>query len=186
MIDETWAKKTLKSSGVPDEILGHCEAVRDACAAFLILLRKKNPSVRFNRNLVLAGALLHDIGRSKTQGIGHAVAGAEIIRALNTGNDPDMEKLALICERHIGAGIPRKDAVKLGLPDKDFIPRSIEEMIVAYCDNMVDEEGGKSIIKGPAWAAEHYAERHGEDSEPARRVRELNRFFEDLLSRERS
>ena len=42
-----------------------------------------------------------------------------------------------IIERHIGAGIPKEEAVGLGLPEKDYIPVTIEEKIVAHADNLV-------------------------------------------------
>ena len=65
---------------------------------------KEHP-IQIDIDAVFVGALLHDIGRSKTHGIGHAVAGARI--ALENGLD---EKLVKIIERHIGAGIPKEEA----------------------------------------------------------------------------
>lgn len=83
-------------------------------------------------DLVHAGALLHDIGRSKTHGVSHAWEGAQLLR-----EDGDWdERLVLAVERHTGAGIPRHEAVLLGLPDRDFVPLSLEEKIVAHADNL--------------------------------------------------
>ena len=83
--------------------------------------------------LVEIGGLLHDIGRSKTQDIHHAVIGAQIVASHNLPIS-----LIKIVERHIGSGIPQEEAVKLGLPNKDFTPRTLEEKLVSYTDKLID------------------------------------------------
>jgi uncharacterized protein len=45
--------------------------------------------------------------------------------------------LTNIIERHIGAGITASEAVRLGLPEKDYLPVTTEEKIVSYADNLV-------------------------------------------------
>jgi len=87
-------------------------------------------------DLVRAGALLHDIGRGRTHGMHHAVAGAELARELGLP-----EELALIIERHIGAGVEREEAVRLGLPPRDYLPLTVEEKIVAHADNLAGKVG---------------------------------------------
>ena len=82
--------------------------------------------------LVKTGAMLHDIGRCKTNGIDHAIVGAKMLKDL--GFSEDVSNIAL---RHIGAGIPKEEAKSLGLPPKDYIPLSLEEKIVAHADNLV-------------------------------------------------
>ncbi len=84
--------------------------------------------------LVTTGALLHDIGRARSNGINHAVIGAEIARSF--GLDVTIVR---IIERHIGSGIPPDEAVQIGLPAGDYMPETIEEMIVAHADNLVDD-----------------------------------------------
>lgn len=84
-----------------------------------------------NIDLVKTGALLHDIGRSRTQGIKHGILGAEILQ--NRGFPVEVQKIA---ERHIGAGIPEDEAKILGLPPKDYMPLTLEEKIVAHADNL--------------------------------------------------
>jgi tRNA (cytidine56-2'-O)-methyltransferase len=88
--------------------------------------------------LIQAGSLLHDIGRVKTNGIGHAVAGADILREKNID-----ESVVKIVERHTGAGILPDEAKKLGLPERNYIPETLEEKIVAQADNLVS---GKKIV----------------------------------------
>jgi uncharacterized protein len=81
--------------------------------------------------LVRVGALLHDIGRSRTHDIGHALAGVEIGKQLGLPG-----AVLDIIERHIGAGISAREAVRLGLPEKDYLPLTPEEKIVSYADNL--------------------------------------------------
>ncbi len=79
-----------------------------------------------------AGAILHDVGRSKTQGIHHAFVGAEIL--LDLGFPIEIIK---ITERHIGAGIPKDEAIMLNLPPRDYLPITLEEKIVTHADNLI-------------------------------------------------
>lgn len=89
-------------------------------------------------DLVKEGALNHDIGRASTQGVDHAVRGAEIARRLGIE-----ERVVRIIERHVGAGIPQGEAARLGLPPGEYVPVTPEEIVVAYADNLVQ---GESIV----------------------------------------
>lgn len=126
----------LKRSGCSPEVIEHCKTVAEYARNIAIDIRncaeKKGNPINIDVDLVFLGGLLHDIGRSKTHGIDHAVAGARI--AIDNGLDC---KLVNIIERHIGAGIAREEAALLGLPEKDYIPLTIEEKIVAHADNLV-------------------------------------------------
>ncbi|MHC1566761.1 MAG: TIGR00295 family protein [Candidatus Syntropharchaeia archaeon] len=119
--------RILKKAGCGEDIIEHSIVVADLA----LELSEKNDEV--DRDLVLAGALLHDIGRCKSHGIDHGVIGGEIARKL--GFD---ERIARIIERHVGAGIRAKEAKALGLPERDFVPETMEEKIVAHADNLVD------------------------------------------------
>lgn len=90
---------------------------------------------------VYAAALLHDIGIFKThapsiycvgeeQYIKHGIIGAELLR--NEG----LEEYARVCERHTGAGLSKAEIIKQGLPlpERDFLPETIEEQIICYAD----------------------------------------------------
>lgn len=120
----------LRDAGCNSEVIQHSVAVADLA---LEIWGKRFRDLA-DRDLIETGALLHDIGRSRTQGIQHAVVGAAIGREL--GLDP---RLVLIIERHIGAGITQDEAEALGLPAKEYIPETIEEKIVAHADNLVDD-----------------------------------------------
>jgi uncharacterized protein (TIGR00295 family) len=123
----------LKESGCSEKVIRHCMAVRDVAVK---IAKKANADLK----LVEAGALLHDIGRSKTHGILHGVEGAKIAEKLGL---PDC--IIKIIERHIGAGVPAKDAKRLGLPEKDYIPITLEEKIVCHADNMINNDQQQRI-----------------------------------------
>jgi uncharacterized protein len=53
--------------------------------------------------------------------------------------------LTRIIERHVGSGIPAEEAVKLGLPKRDFIPETLEEKIVSYADKLIEGKRRKSF-----------------------------------------
>jgi uncharacterized protein len=135
-LNEKDAIDLLIRSGCSPDVIAHCMAVADYARKIAINIRdnaaRKGQPVQIDIDTVFVGALLHDIGRSKTHGIGHAVAGAKI--AVENGLD---EKLVKIIERHIGAGIPGEEAKGLGLPEKDYMPVTIEEKIVAHADNLI-------------------------------------------------
>lgn len=125
----------LKKTGCSEPVIRHCMAVRDIAV-------KIAERTNADKHLVEAGALLHDIGRSKTHGIFHAVEGAKIARKLDLG-----DSIINIIERHIGAGLSAEEAKKLGLPAKDYIPITLEEKIVCHADSLIDNSKKQNIEK---------------------------------------
>jgi uncharacterized protein len=117
----------LRGAGCSNDVVLHCIAV----SAKAITVSER-VTVTLDRELVRQGGLFHDIGRSRTHGIGHALAGVEIAKSLGFS-----DKLLLIVERHIGAGITASEAERLGLPKKDYLPLTAEEKIVSYADNLL-------------------------------------------------
>jgi uncharacterized protein len=117
----------LRDAGCSEDVISHCLAV--SAKAVTVAERA---TVALDRELVRQGGLFHDIGRSRTHGIGHALAGVEIAKGLGFS-----DKLVLIVERHIGAGITAAEAERLGLPKKDYLPLTVEEKIVSYADNLL-------------------------------------------------
>ncbi|MBO8182754.1 MAG: HD domain-containing protein [Archaeoglobus sp.] len=113
---------------VDEEVFRHILVVVDVATKIAERLKLDEES----RKLVLAGAMLHDVGRCRSHGMDHAVIGAEMLR-----KDGFDERIAKIVERHIGAGLTAKEAKSFGLPEKDYIPETIEEKIVALADNLV-------------------------------------------------
>nr|WP_048198738.1 HDIG domain-containing metalloprotein [Methanocella arvoryzae] len=135
----------LKKYGTSDSVIEHVKAVRD----YAMELAAQHDC---DRELVEAGALLHDIGRSRTHSIDHAIIGAAILR--QEGVD---ERIIRITERHIGAGLTDEDAVNLGLPPGDYLPKTMEEKIVCQADNLMGSKDRISIHEAIATAEEKWS-----------------------------
>ncbi len=103
---------------------------------FKVLQRALELHEKFDGDLklLLAGSMLHDIGRTVTHGVEHGVVGGEIVR--DQGWD---EHLARIVECHIGGGISKREAEDLQLPFRSYIPDTLEEKIVCHADNTAGE-----------------------------------------------
>ena len=116
----------LHDAGCKHRVIVHCCTVRAVAEEMLTGINNAD------NGLVIAGALLHDIGRSVDNTILHAYVGARIIRDL--GLPEDLED---IVRKHTGAGLDEEDVLEFGLPPGDYIPRTLEEKIVAHADNLV-------------------------------------------------
>ncbi len=114
-------------------VVRHCQAV--AMAALLLAEEFNRRGRAVDVKAVVAGALLHDIGRSRVKTVRHGVEGAEILE--KEGVDPKVVDIVL---RHVGAGISPDEAKLLGLPARDYVPHTLEERIVCFADKMVDAE----------------------------------------------
>jgi uncharacterized protein len=116
----------LRDAGCSTKVIAHCRAVRDCACGYAV----HNPGINFH--LVEQGAMLHDIGRSRTHDIRHAQCGADFIRRKGLGED-----IARIVECHTGAGLTADECTLLGLSPRDCMPRSSEEKIVTHADNLI-------------------------------------------------
>lgn len=127
--------KQLPSREVALQLLSECgcdQTVRAHCIAVSDLAVKIAKRCRADVKLVEIGGLLHDLGRCRSHGITHAVEGARVATERNLP-----QSIVKIIERHIGAGITKPEAKALGLSEKDYIPRTLEEKIVAHADNLM-------------------------------------------------
>ncbi len=122
-----------KKYGSNERIVAHCKTV--ARVAMVIADEFERRGRRVDSEVVLAGALLHDIGRTRIQTVKHGLEGSEMIR--KEGVD---ERVVEVVRRHVGAGISTDEAKTLGLPDLDYIPRTLEERIVCFADKLVDSD----------------------------------------------
>jgi len=156
----------LRKMGCAEIVIEHCRAVRDVAELIAKKLIERGYDV--DLDLVIRGAMLHDIGRCRTNGIKHAFVGAQLAREL--GLD---ERIVRIIERHIGAGLDREDAKALGLPEGNYMPETIEEKIVCHADNLIATTRRQSVErevealrkKGLIKAAERVRALHEELSE---------------------
>ena len=128
---EEEALELHRSHGSSPAIIQHCKTVAKVSKILAIEFKERGAPV--DVGLVVAGALLHDIGRSEVQTVWHGVVGAEILR-----RDGVEEAVVEIVFRHVGAGISPDEAKALGFPDRDYVPRTLEQRIVCFSDKMVD------------------------------------------------
>jgi uncharacterized protein len=124
------ALELLKKEGCSEDIIRHSVTVSENA---LKVAKKINDKI--DENVVGIGGLLHDIGRSKTNSVFHGIEGAKILKKYNI--DPVFID---ICKNHLGSGIEKEEAEKLGLPKGDYIPKTKEERLIAYIDNLVIED----------------------------------------------
>lgn len=127
------AVMALYRAGCSPNVIKHSLAVAELALEISGAIERNG--VELDADLIEAGALLHDIGRSRTHGIDHAVVGASIVRGMGFP-----EAIARIVEVHIGAGIPADEAEGLGLPRRDYVPSTLEEKVVAYADKLIDRD----------------------------------------------
>lgn len=83
-----------------------------------------------------------------------------------------------IIERHVGAGIPEKEAHELGLPEGHYIPETLEEKIVAYADKLV---WGRCEVEIDV-TIKDFADKLGDDHPAIRRLRDLDKEMKGLLN----
>ncbi len=152
------------------DVIEHSVAV--SRHAVEIAEKLRDSGLEVDLDSVEIGALLHDIGRCRSHGIDHGVRGAEILEQI-----PELSEYSRYCLTHIGAGISRMDAVKLGLPPGDYVPSTIEEKIVAYADNITEGYRKVDVSVTTGKMKEFLGESH-----PAvARVRELSDYIESFL-----
>jgi uncharacterized protein (TIGR00295 family) len=135
---EEEAVKLHRKYGSDQRVVRHCQTVAKVAMILAEEFRRRGQSV--DEDAVVAGAMLHDIGRSKTQTVRHGIEGAAIVE--KEGGD---RKVVDIVRRHVGAGISPAEAKRLGLPDLDYIPHSLEERIVCFSDKIVSSDKVQSF-----------------------------------------
>ncbi len=116
----------LARRGCSESVIGHSIAVADRAVEI-----SQRLSVPIDLDLVLTGAMLHDIGRGETHGLEHFISSGRIVREEGFSED-----VARVVERHIGAGITSVEAVVLGLPAQNYLAETPEEIVVSYADNL--------------------------------------------------
>ena len=119
--------------GSNDIIVKHC--LTAARVTKIIMGRLRGLGKPVDEKAAVAGALLHDIGRNRTQTVRHGLEGALILE-----REGVQDSVVQIVRRHVGAGISPEEARRLGLPDLDYIPRTLEERIVCFSDKLIDSE----------------------------------------------
>jgi uncharacterized protein len=125
------ALQLLREHQCSAKVINHCKAVTKLALENANALKERG--LKIDSELVEVGALLHDIGRSKTHTVHHAVVGAEIAKSAGL---PD--PVISIIKRHVGGGITASEAKKAGWPEDVYVPITLEEKIVSYADKLVE------------------------------------------------
>ncbi len=118
----------LIDAGCKKRVIIHCCTVRTVAEEIASRIKPANMP------MVIAGALLHDIGRAKDHSIMHAYLGSKMVEEYGLPSE-----LVDIVRKHTGAGLDQDDVEEMGLPPGDYMPRTIEEKIVAHADNLVSD-----------------------------------------------
>ena len=132
-----------------EKLLSHS---RDVCRKALEIA--DNSSVTVDRNVVTAGAMLHDIGIFRCHApsilclgdepyLRHGLIGGNLLRRYGKEHDLDLDIYARICERHTGSGITAAEIVaqKLPLPAVDLLPETPEEKLICLADKFFSKSG---------------------------------------------
>jgi uncharacterized protein len=157
-------------------LVSHSEAVVNKA----LKIAEKFPQV--DKNFIFEAGMLHDIGMiftnvpafgcyGKHPYIAHGYLGRKLLEK------EGYPKHALVCERHIGVGITKKEIIekKLPLPERDMVPITLEEKIIAFADKFfsknpeaeVEEKSVEEIIKNLS--------KHGEE-----KVKIFLKWFEEF------
>ncbi len=132
----------LREAGMTDADIAHSRQVAGIAVGLGSLAR-----VAVDLSLVALGALFHDLGKVRTDGILHGVEGARLGRHLGLPG-----AVLDIMEKHVRAGVPLEQTGDYGLPARDFGLTSLEEKLVIYADKLADmvEEPGLVASVGEA------------------------------------
>jgi len=131
----------------------HCVKVTELA----LKIADHNRQLDINKDFVLKGAMLHDIGIIKTNSpeigcfgeypyIAHTYLGRKILE------DEGLPDIAPVCERHVGTGLTVADIIASGfpLPHYDMTPQSNEEKLICYADKFYSKsQNHLMVLKSP-------------------------------------
>jgi uncharacterized protein len=130
MLSRSNARQILSKYGGEARWVNHCVAVA-ALADYLAPIISIHLDI--DADFLWSAALLHDIGRHATHDpVRHGVAGYNLMTELGH------PEVAYVCASHVLFGLNADEAPQFGLPCKDFVPRKIEEKLVALVDYLMD------------------------------------------------
>ncbi|MGQ9781695.1 MAG: HD domain-containing protein [Nitrososphaeria archaeon] len=162
--------KELERHGCNRHIIEHCILVMQISEN--IINELEDAGVKVDSRAVLKGALLHDIGRARENSVKHGFIGGEILK-----KEGYEEKVIRIVKNHVGGGISAQEAMKLGLPNEDFIPNSLEEKIVCLADKFVED----NQIRPLEDTLKKFDEILGKGNEATKRTLKIKEEIEHLI-----
>jgi uncharacterized protein len=130
MLTRSNARKILSNYGRKARWTNHCIAVADLADYLAPIIGKRHD---IDADFLWSAALLHDIGRHVTHDpVGHGTAGYNLMMELGH------PEVAYVCASHVLFGLKSDEAAQFGLPRKNFVPRKMEEMLVALIDYLIE------------------------------------------------
>lgn len=148
-------------------LLEHSHVV---AAKAVAIARHLSASYAVDVVFVEEAALLHDIGIRFVYApeigcygtlpyLAHGYKGRELLEAEGWGRH------ALVCERHIGVGLTAAEIREkhLALPERDMLPLSLEEQIIAYADLFYSKRPGRLDQAKGVEEIRHALARFGEE-----------------------
>jgi uncharacterized protein len=170
----------LRRAGVSPEDVEH--SVRVARKT-IDVARRTGAAV--DLDFVARAALFHDLGKAQTHAIEHGRLGAEAGRKLGLPDD-----ITAVMEKHIRGGLTPAEARELGLPEKDYTLRTLEERIIICADRLVDiiTDG---VVRTEPEAEERFEEilatnaRYGKNQTTLTRYLGYHREIQGLIGKEK-
>lgn len=158
----------LVQSGCTPQVIRHCEAVTHVAKKIAIACKRRGLNV--DMELIKIGALLHDIGRSRTHSVNHVIMGVEVATSLGLPRS-----VVSIIQCH--TGINMDEAEKLGWPLNCYLPQTIEEKIVSYADKLIEGSMRVKIEK----TIEKLSRELGSTHSAIKRLKKLHEEFSSLI-----
>lgn len=156
----------------PEELLvykiyfNHCVNVTELA----LLLADLNPKLKIDRDIIIRGGMLHDIGIVTTNApdigcfgdlpyLAHTYQGREILEKEGFAD------IAEICERHVGVGLSVQDIIewKLPLPQRDMLPETMEEKLICYADKFYSKSNKHLFTAKPMDKVKIKIKKYGDD-----------------------
>jgi len=169
-----------------DILIEHSSMVMAKALAVAENIRHLSPDLTF----IKEAAMLHDIGivfvnapqlgcHGDKPYVCHGYLGRELLEK------EGLPLHALVCERHIGAGLGITDieTLNLSLPMREMRPLSIEEKIICYADKFYSKRIGRLHYEKSADEARRELEKFG--TEKLEAFDNLHRLFSKRPAREK-
>jgi uncharacterized protein len=150
------ALELLSKAGCTPQVIEHCKAVSQLAVYFAKRAEAKGIGVDI------------DLVRS----VEHGYKGSEMADSLGLP-----KSLTLIIERHVGSGIPADEASSLGLPKRDFVPKTLEEKLVSYADKLIEGKRRKSFDL----TLDKFAKELGPNHSAITRLRKLHEELAEIV-----
>lgn len=126
----------------------HCRAVALVAARAAEMLSER---CDIDREFLRVAGLVHDIGRYRTHDpVQHGVEGFRLLSSLGHHRE------AFVCASHIQCGLSAAEAALAGLPEQDFLPRTLEEKLIPVLDSIVELDRPTTVDQRFASLARRY------------------------------